>query len=556
MRRAARLVLVAAFLSTVAVNSRAESIWREGEDVDRTDVINHGWYNDISADELSGGRWLGHFGKREATAEYGIKIERANEYALWARINPTGAELSCAWGDEAWEPVSVEKTQHRVNVARDGGVDLRFVGWVLLGKRQLSEGEYKIRFRFHSKNQNHGAIDAIYLTNEGRQPIGKGDPAIESKKHESGFFAWSPPVDPLNDDCPIDLRRLNEDVAGQSGFVRRQGDQFVTGGGQSVKFWAVQNGLGNDPSQYERRARRLAKYGVNLVRMGSGEFFRSWRVDREKFQRQLADLHLKISALKTNGIYTYLDHLYWHTHHPIDESVFPGFGDGKNAIALVFFENAFQDLYRDFLIDLMQTPSKSLPNGMLQESGVAFLEIHNESSLLFHTFNPHDFPESERDVVETAFGRWLGEKYGSIDAAGKAWATSKRANGQRQDVRAGDPTADDFDAGRVGLYRAGTLSGEAWAIRQRNELRASDQLAFMVESQYVFYQKMRESLHSAGIQQLIVPSNWKTADPRVLDGLERYTYTAGDVVCRNSYFSTPYSDNGQQKFYAVEVGDT
>ncbi|WP_168564420.1 hypothetical protein [Crateriforma spongiae] len=547
------LGIVLAFLPRV----HAESIWIEGEQPEASDVRHHGWYDGVDADLLSGGDWLSHFGGQVATASYNVRVTKPATYTVWARINPTKSSLAIAWDDQAWQSIPTRNAKHVVNVAKDGAVDLRFVGWLRLGQRSLAKGTSTLRFRFDSKNQNHGAIDAIFLTDEGLSPVGKGNPAEEGQLHHPGYFAWSPGTDPLREDSPIDLRRLNETVAGESGFVRRDGDRFVTGADEPIRFWAVQNGLGKDPAQYERRARRLAKYGVNLVRMGSGEFFRVWRQNPDQMRALVDDLHLRVAALRKAGIYTYIDHLYWHTHHPIREADFPGFGEGKNAIALMFFKNQFQDAYRQFLIDFMHTPNRHTGLSMADDPAVAFLEIQNESSLLFYTFNPARFPESERALVEQRFGDWLKAKYGDLASAQKSWQTSPRPNGNGlQDPRAGKPTPDQWDVGRVGLYSAGTLSGADWAVQQRNQRRASDQLQFMVESQQAFYQTMRHSLRSAGVKQMIVPSNWKTADPKVLDALERHTYTAGDVVCRNSYSGVDYAKDGQQKFYEIEVGDT
>ncbi len=509
---------------------------------------NHGWYNSVDEDLLSGGAWLSNFGKSEGTATYHLQIPKSGSYAVWVRANPTGAKLSWNMDDSSWQEAPMQQAKHRVNVAEGGAVDIRHVGWLRLTELKLDRGRHTLQFKFHSPNQNHGAIDAIFLNSEGLVPIGKGNPATEGQKHADGYFAWSPGRDPVDGQSPIDLSYLNEEVAGQSGFVRRDEDRFLLGNGQPVRFWMVQGGLGDNPEEYERHARRLAKYGVNTVRMGGGHFFRDWRNDQPTFKKQLDDFHRKVAALKQQGIYTYIDHLYWHTHHEIDESVFPGFGDGKNAIALIFFSDRFQQLYLEFLDNLMTANNPYTGLSMATDPAVAFVEIHNESSLLFHTFKPQSFPEPELKLVEEKFADWLVGRYGSLAAARGAWGDNPTK---------GKPTPDRFDDGRVGLYDAGKLTGADWAEKQRNQQRARDQLQFMVESQKQFYEMMsRQMREEIGMGQVIAPSNWKTADARVLDALERYSYTGADVVCRNSYFGVDYKPGGQQKFYAIERGDT
>ncbi|MGB0744761.1 MAG: hypothetical protein ACPGSB_09560, partial [Opitutales bacterium] len=84
---------------------------------------------------------------------------------------------------------------------------------------------------------------------------------------------------------------------------------------------------------------------------------------------------------------------------------------------------------------------------------------------------------------------------------------------------------------------------------------ASDQLRFMVEAQHGFYARMKTKMREMGIKALVSPSNWKTADQRLLGALEHYTYTANDLVANNGYFGTPSPKGGNPRFYRIEVGD-
>jgi hypothetical protein len=89
-----------------------------------------------------------------------------------------------------------------------------------------------------------------------------------------------------------------------------------------------------------------------------------------------------------------------------------------------------------------------------------------------------------------------------------------------------------------------------------NKKRASDQLQFMVEWQKAFYENMIKDLKKKlGFKNLITCSNWQTADPKTLGVLELYTYTPGDAVCRNVYYSVKY-DPKPKRFYAVDIDDT
>ena len=75
---------------------------------------------------------------------------------------------------------------------------------------------------------------------------------------------------PLLDSSPIDLRHLNEKEAGIKGPVKRVKGGFQLGDGSPVRFWMVQGDSmkGMEKGMQDFWARRLAKYGVNLVRLG------------------------------------------------------------------------------------------------------------------------------------------------------------------------------------------------------------------------------------------------------------------------------------------------
>ncbi len=69
---------------------------------------------------------------------------------------------------------------------------------------------------------------------------------------------------------PIDLRSLNEPVAGQSGFIRLSddGNSFVLGDGTPARFWAIGSGMfQGSPDEMKKHVRFLAGIGVNMVRL-------------------------------------------------------------------------------------------------------------------------------------------------------------------------------------------------------------------------------------------------------------------------------------------------
>src|SRR5262245_28041218 len=97
---------------------------------------------------------------------------------------------------------------------------------------------------------------------------------------EPGWFAFNPGADSFGTSA-IDLRGLNERFAGEHGVIAARGDHFVYSiTGEPVRFWAVNGPPSNLSGEaLARGARRLAKYGVNLVRMHGALFDKAGDAD-------------------------------------------------------------------------------------------------------------------------------------------------------------------------------------------------------------------------------------------------------------------------------------
>jgi hypothetical protein len=521
-------------------------IWIEGEEASAHS-------EDLSTDHpfvsrhpaLSGGVSLGGQGTAgETFAEFETEIPRDGTYRLYVRKFWHHGPFRWRFGEEdAWQTVD------RVALLDSVGLDRMHmvINWVFAGEAELSEGP--VTLRMEQIRDGAFVLDALVITDEPFYPRGNLNPGERSGNAVEGFFAWEPDPDPLDGTSPIDLRHLNETYAGVNGPMRREGDRFVLGDGTPVRFWIVQADL-RDMSidQIDRWARRLAKYGVNMVRMNLGVFFDyRARGNEAGFARELARLHYVVAALKREGIYSYFGHLYWQTHHRLTESVFPGF-DNEHALGLLIFSPEFQEWYLAYLRALMEPENPYTGLSLGEDPAVAVVEIWNESNLLFWTFNPARMHPVEAGLLEKDFARWLRERYGSLDAARRAWGTARTRPRH---------TPDHPGEGRMGLYAVGHLTGQDWAQNQRHERRASDQLRWMVESTAAFYETMTGRLREeAGVGAMIAGSNWKTADARVLAGLDRWTYASTDMVLRNAYFSPEFAPEGNPRFFSVDAGDT
>jgi len=503
-------------------------------------------------DRLSGGTWLVPQGPASETpyfVTYTVELTKSADYDFWVRKFWKHGPFRWRFDQGTWQTCDRQIALH------DGTYLRKFIGanWVFLGGVRLEAGSHTLRIEMLDE-KGGGCLDCFVLIDGPFVPRGKLKPGEKAGTSDPGFFAWEPDADRLLDTCPIDLRYLNEKEAGQDGFVRRQGSGFVLGSGRPVRFWMVQGDslASMKPKMMDYWARRLAKYGVNLVRLGMLGLFNDWKNgDKAAFDARLDRLHYLVSALKKQGVYVYLGHLYWHTHVTVSEKDgFPGYGEGKTPLNLLFFDPKMQEFYKRWAAALLNAPNPYTGLPLAQDPTVAFVEIQNESSQLFWTFKPANFVPETRRLIERRFAEWAARKHGSIEKALEAWGP------ERSPAATSDAAEDHPEEGRLALYSVGYLTNQDWAANARNPARASDQLQFMVESQRGFYEEMIADFRDElGVENLIACSNWKSADARTLGVLERYTYTAGDVVCRNVYYGVSY-DPRPERFYAVDVGDT
>ena len=126
------------------------------------------------------------------------------------------------------------------------------------------------------------------------------------------------------DDAPVDLSFLfeGEKPAGRHGFIQAKAGRLVFEDGTVGRFWGTNfNSAANFPTHAysEKVARRLAKFGVNLVRFHQMDadystpnifqFTRGQRRDDTQSldPRSLERLDYLIHCLKQEGIYVYMD---------------------------------------------------------------------------------------------------------------------------------------------------------------------------------------------------------------------------------------------------------
>jgi len=373
-------------------------------------------------------------------------------------------------------------------------------------------------------------------------------PGLAGAEGDDGTWAFTPARDAFASEALLDLRPLNEAAAGQAGFVRRSADgaDFVLGDGTPARFWAITSFYKNerDAAKLAHHARWLAKRGVNMVRLfgnlnaGEGSQLTDINTDeRDGTWRAVA-------AFKKEGIYAMVMP-FW--SHSINGKHLAGWGvpgGDQPPSGLLFFDETMQRGYQAWLKQLLDPVNPHTGIRLADDPAIAVIQLQNEDSLLFWTAQGIVGEQLRR--LEKRFGDFLAAKHGSLAQAFAAWGTAEPSDLQFQ-----DNGVDDATAGRAALYITWELTQTRTGYKAR---RLADQLQFLGETMHAFNAGMAKYLREElGCKQLINAGNWKTADEVRLNDVERWSYTAADVVAVNRYYTGIHT--GPRSGWDFDAGD-
>jgi hypothetical protein len=358
----------------------------------------------------------------------------------------------------------------------------------------------------------------------------------------SDFWTFSPARDTFRADALLDLRKLNEATAGQSGFLRLSPDKnsFVRGDGEPIRFWAVNfdPGLGASASEMSHLARFLAKRGVNLVRLlnNIAPAAKTSRIT-EVNSKNIDHIWRVVAAVKKEGIYSVITP-YWPEqvkHVPADWKI-DGWPEDQAPQGLLFFNPTLQTAYRAWLKELLtrKNPYTGIP--LSQDPAVACIQLQNEDGLLW--WKAQLIKGRQLELLGKQFGDWAAAKYGTIEAALRDWG-------------GGAMKEDDPSRGILGIQILWHLTQPPAGPLKK---RLVAQLQFLAETMHRFNaltaRYLREELQC---KQLINASNWTTADAIRLGDAERWSYTANEVIAANKYYNPVHL--GADAAWRINKGD-
>lgn len=368
---------------------------------------------------------------------------------------------------------------------------------------------------------------------------------------EPGYWDFETPSDNYSGGALMDMSFLNEDVAGQNGWVRQVGDSFIRDDGKKIRFWTVNLGPQGSEDGVRQQAKFLAKRGVNMARWHSSLFNNnaaSYEAFRTPNASNISQLQRFINGTKSEGIYTKVSFFFIlglriNANMGIDgydstwiaaNSTFAN----EAPFGLIFFDQKFKNAYKNWLTVLLDTSTNG-GKTVATDPAVAIIEIQNEDNLFFYTWNPARFPEIQQQRIFKQFGDFLVEKHGSLDAAYAAWGANAAF------------AKDDVANGRMEVTNA---QGMTVNLSGGRALRMADQIEFLAKVQYDFHAEMRDLIRSKGYEGAITATNWQTANAKLLGDTEYWTYTAAGTQDEHNYYSE-LGGYGNADFTKMSGGD-
>ena len=286
------------------------------------------------------------------------------------------------------------------------------------------------------------------------------------------------------DDAPVDLSFVfaGEKPAGRHGFLRAQAARLVFEDGTVARFWGTNFNSAASfpaPAYSEKVARRLAKFGINLVRFhqmdadySTPNIFQFTKGERRKDTQSLDPASLDrldylIHCLKREGIYIYLDLLTYRTFKS---------GDGVAAAAQVGHSARPYSTFDPRLIELQKKFNEQLWTHVNPYTQLAYKD--DPAVVLTEVTN-------ENDVFACSRGEWIEPYLSQLQGRFSEWAKQQ---------------------GRAVGSGPGNFSADSPAI-----------VDFLVAVQKSYYTEMITHMRKLGVRIPITGTNWALGGAAMLE---------------------------------------
>jgi len=520
--------LLAIYTSCISQSSLADNnyIWWEAEDYTSGNFPKTGAFdpeNQEQADKLSSGQWINvEAGEHPLfKASYKIKIEKPGPYYFYVRKFWYNGPYRYRFNKGPWQHVN------QASIATfKGSVIIRpnlRVDWMTMAKTRLALGENTLDIELTNPKQA-AAFDCFVLSRQPFEPMGLRKPETKLNLANKGYWAFEPSIDFFTNNALWNLRSLNEKIAGEHGYIKLSPDKnsFLLGNNKPVRFWSINTSVqkSTNINEIDRHAKHLAKRGFNMVRF-HGHIESKTKNILNADQQQIEESWRLVSSMKKQGIYSTLS-AYWSIPAKFQRSWKLTKGKNKNLAGLLFFEPKLQKAYKNWLRQWLTTINPHTGISLAKDPAVAILQIQNEDSLLFWTFNT--IKDDQLRLLEKQFFLWAIQKYHTTKTIKEMWSGFSEKN-------------DDFKNGIAGISKLYLIT-QPLKKNDKREQRLNDQYQFLVETMLQWNREVEHFLREEiGYKGLINAGNWRAANNvTMLDG-ERWSYSTNQVMAVNKYYS-------------------
>lgn len=343
--------------------------------------------------------------------------------------------------------------------------------------------------------------------------------------------------------------------AGRLGRIQRKGDALFTGD-RPIRLWGLNlcyGGCVPTKELAEKRARFYARNGVNAVRLHKyAEYTGNGGIQSDdsfaEFNPESLDLmDYFIAQLKARGIYTkFSAHFGTPPLGVGDKKYVPyleEFGKLEDKARArvkiphsgIYYSPELQDVQIAHYVNLLKHKNPYTGLTYAEDPAIAFLEILNEQSILFHTsMTPLKASPTLRKDVGARFCAWLKEKYGNHEGLVAAWGEQALNSFGAEGFAS---SGEHLDAGTI------LPLGKPWfwdpdnlhtsqAFRRQ---RLLDTMVFLVGLQDEFNARFVKAVRDAGYQGELIGSNWQ-AGRAYSHYLNLHSDALVGTVDRHNYF--------------------
>ncbi|MCA9118601.1 MAG: cellulase family glycosylhydrolase [Planctomycetaceae bacterium] len=271
-------------------------------------------------------------------------------------------------------------------------------------------------------------------------------------------------------DSPGNLTNLSswlDAPAGKHGHLRVQDGHFFTDNGP-IRFWGTNlcfEACFPTHEQAERLAARLARFGINIVRMHHMDSRSIWGDSGNHLTidpKQLERLDYLIDQLKQRGIYTNLNLHVSRSFGPnegfVAQQQRPNYDKGLDN-----FEPRMIELQRRYAHDLLTHVNPYTKLAYTADPAIAFVEINNENAL-FDQWSRGELdrlPEPYITTFREQWNAWLTKKYKTTESLRKRWDAGTQPLGaellkhyKSQDARSWHLETDDVTDAELSVAEA------------------------------------------------------------------------------------------------------